>query len=70
MTQKRIKYFYPLGLLQPGDSFFVPCLDTEAVSAEVRDLAKQMRMRIIIRKEITDGFYGIRVWRSLYGRAS
>lgn len=61
--RKRVKYFYPLALMVPGDSFFVPCLDTDYVQSEVRELAAAVGCRVQFREELSDGFYGLRVWR-------
>ena len=50
-------------MLMPGDSFFVPCLDTDRIMLEVTALAEAMEIRVRMRAEIKDGFYGLRVWR-------
>lgn len=60
---KRVtRYFYPLALMMPGDSFFVPCLNTDRIKSEVAFLARKMRVRVRMENEITDGLYGVRVW--------
>jgi hypothetical protein len=49
--------------MMPGDSFFVPCLDTDRVRSEVQEFAQAVECRVRFNEEVHDGFYGLRVWR-------
>jgi len=59
---RRTRYYYPIRQMNPGDSFFVPCLDTERVLQEANLLAKFCFKQIGYRYEIKDGLYGVRIW--------
>lgn len=46
-----------------GDSFFVPCIDTQEVSIEAHKLARQHTFKLRVEKVVYNGLYGIRIWR-------
>jgi hypothetical protein len=53
----------PVGSLVVGDSFFVPCIDTQEVSIEAHKLARQHTFKLRVEKVVYNGLYGIRIWR-------
>ena len=62
-----------LSLQDPGDSFFIPCLDKEnqkkaqvGISSKMSYLItrKKVNFRVITRSVVENGVSGIRVWRA------
>jgi len=51
------------GKLEPGTSFFVPCLNRAEVEEFVRKEAERLRMQVICKHVVEKGRYGLRVWR-------
>jgi hypothetical protein len=56
---------YPIGLLDVGDSFFIPTLHASAHIHKIRKLADEYEFQIDYRMGIDEGtgFYGMRVIR-------
>jgi hypothetical protein len=48
---------------KPGTSFFVPCIDRQAVERFVRSEARRLKLDIVCKQVIEDKKYGLRVWR-------
>lgn len=46
-----------------GDSFFVPCVDTQEVSIEAHKLARQHAFKLRIEKVVYEQLFGVRIWR-------
>ena len=53
----------PIGNMVVGDSFFVPCIDTNEISTEAHKLAKEYNFKIKLEKVIYGQLFGLRVWR-------
>ena len=53
----------PIGSLAVGDSFFVPCIDTQEVSDEAHKIAKQYKFKLRIEKVVYEQLFGVRIWR-------
>ena len=53
----------PWESIEPGMSFFIPCLDTEKVAADVRWEAGRFRYTVLCKQVIEKGRYGLRCWR-------
>jgi hypothetical protein len=50
--------------LQPGTSFFVPCVDRAAVQKQIVKEAKRLKIeRLIFKHVVENNIYGLRVWR-------
>ena len=56
---------YPIGLLDVGDSFFIPAIERGAQQRIVRKLAKELGIEVACYSgiDVTTGLYGIRVVR-------
>ena len=48
---------------QPDTSFFIPCLDYKPVQEFVETEAFRLRMKIVCKRVVERGKYGLRVWR-------
>lgn len=57
---------YPIGLLDVGDSFFIPALTAQEHIGKLRRMAEALEIEIDYRMGIdtTTGLYGIRVFRT------
>lgn len=53
----------PIGSMVVGDSFFVPCIDTDEITTEAHKLAKAYNFKIKLEKVIYGQLFGLRVWR-------
>jgi hypothetical protein len=53
----------PISSMVVGDSFFVPCIDTNEISTEAHKLAKAHNCKIKLEKVIYEQLFGLRVWR-------
>jgi hypothetical protein len=49
--------------IEPGMSFFIPCLDTEKAAADIKWEADRFRYKVVCKQVIEDGKYGLRCWR-------
>lgn len=50
-------------LLTPGSSFFIPALNTDQLSKDVRKVAARKGIKLIDKVCVENGMYGIRFWR-------
>ena len=53
----------PWESIEPGMSFFIPCLDTEKAAADVKWEADRLRYTVVCKQVIDRGRYGLRCWR-------
>ena len=53
----------PWKRLEPGMSFFVPCLDSETVSEQLKWESSLYGYSILCKQVIERGRYGLRCWR-------
>lgn len=53
----------PIGSMDRGDSFFVPCINEAEIRREAERLAKQFNVTLRVEKVVCDGMYGLRFWR-------
>jgi hypothetical protein len=51
--------------LIPGSSFFVPCIDTARLIAQIVTTAQTKGFKVVTRTRAENGRWGIRVWRIL-----
>lgn len=49
--------------IEPGMSFFVPCLDSEEVAKYLTWDAARFKYRVICKQVLENGKYGLRCWR-------
>lgn len=49
--------------MKSGESFFVPTLEPDAITKEVKKLAKKDGTKIRIKSVVYDNIYGVRVWK-------
>lgn len=53
----------PIGSMEVGDSFFVPCIDEKEIKKEAAVLAKQFNFDLRVERVVYNGLYGLRIWR-------
>lgn len=53
----------PVGAMDIGDSFFVPCLDADEIIQELEILSNDFGFAIRVARVIHRGMFGVRVWR-------
>jgi hypothetical protein len=58
-----LKVEIPWASIEPGMSFFVPCLDTENAVKQLTWEAGRYRYRVICKQVIEGDRYGLRCWR-------
>jgi len=46
-----------------GTSFFIPCLDFSTARRTIRQYAKELRIKVVIKPVVEEGIQGLRVWR-------
>jgi hypothetical protein len=46
-----------------GYSFFIPCIACAESKIILREVARKLKMRIIMKTVIEEGIRGVRVWR-------
>lgn len=65
-VKKHIAVRYPVGLLDVGDSFFIPVLYAGGHMHKIRKLADQLGVEVSYKTGIdqTTGLYGVRVFRT------
>ena len=49
--------------MKNGESFFVPTLEPDSITKEVKKIAKQDEVKIRIKSVVYDNILGVRVWR-------
>ena len=54
---------FVLRCLAPGDSFFVPCLDTDKTRREILRTADRVGVKVSVRLVVEGGLQGLRTWR-------
>jgi hypothetical protein len=64
MPEKHVRWKYPFGKLEVGQSFFVPHKDTTQMSALCKRAARRLEARFASAKAERDGQSGTRVWRT------
>lgn len=52
-----------MGGMGVGDSFFVPCLDTQAVVTTLSAMGRQYGYKVMVRVRVENYVKGVRVWR-------
>ena len=60
---KEPSWKYPFMQMKSGESFFVPTLEPDAITKEVKRLAKKDGAKIRIKSVVYDNIYGVRVWK-------
>lgn len=53
----------PVGAMDIGDSFFVPCIDDVEIRRELEDISNDFDYALRVERVIYRGMYGLRVWR-------
>jgi hypothetical protein len=53
----------PVSGLVVGDSFFVPCVDTQEITTEAHRLARQYKFKLRVEKVVYEQLFGLRIWR-------
>lgn len=53
----------PWKKLEPGQSFFVPCLDRKAHAKTLQKEADRLGIEVVIKQVVEKNKYGLRVWR-------
>ena len=53
----------PWQKIEVGMSFFVPCLDSKRVAADIEWEAARFRYKVLCKQVIEKGKYGLRCWR-------
>lgn len=46
-----------------GTSFFIPCLDRDAVQSYILEECRRLNMKVLAKQVVSRGMYGVRVWR-------
>jgi len=46
-----------------GASFFIPCLDTDDATMQIKRTVKRLRYKIKIQVVVEKGIQGLRIWR-------
>jgi len=52
----------PWKKLEPGMSFFIPCLDEAPYTRILETEAKRRGLRVVSKRVIENGKYGLRTW--------
>tara|TARA_R100001510_G_C7624694_1_gene184787 strand:- start:796 stop:987 length:192 start_codon:yes stop_codon:yes gene_type:complete len=60
---KEPNWKYPFLSMKNGESFFVPTLEPDSITKEVKKIAKQDEVKIRIKSVVYDNILGVRVWR-------
>lgn len=50
-------------LLEPGSSFFIPCLDPRPVRTQLKRYARELNYQFTTRYMVEGSVIGLRVWR-------
>jgi hypothetical protein len=53
----------PIGAMDIGDSFFVPCIDDAEIRRELARISDDFDYALRVERVINRGMYGLRVWR-------
>lgn len=53
----------PVGSMDVGDSFFVPCIDDAEIRRNLAQLTEDFDVKLRIERVLYRGMYGLRVWR-------
>ena len=53
----------PWKKLEPGQSFFIPCLDRKVHAKTLQKEADRLGILVVIKQVVENGKYGLRVWR-------
>ena len=53
----------PWGSIEPGMSFFLPCLDSKKAAEDLAWEASRYRYKVLCKQVIENGKYGLRCWR-------
>lgn len=53
----------PWEKIEPGMSFFIPCLDRKAHAKTLQKEAERLGFKVICKPVIEHGKYGLRTWR-------
>lgn len=60
----KLTILLPWKKLEPGQSFFVPCLDRKIHAKELQKEADRLGIEVIIKQVIEENKYGLRIWRA------
>ena len=53
----------PVGAMDIGDSFFVPCVDDVEIRRELAQISDDFDYALRVERVVSRGMYGLRVWR-------
>lgn len=53
----------PVGAMDIGDSFFVPCIDDAEIRRELARISDDFDYVLRVERVVYHGMYGLRVWR-------
>lgn len=53
----------PVGAMDIGDSFFVPCIDDAEIRRELARTSDDFDYVLRVERVVYHGMYGLRVWR-------
>jgi hypothetical protein len=56
-------YLVPWKEIEPGMSFFIPCLDRARHALELKKEAQRWGYKVICKQVVENGKYGLRLWR-------
>lgn len=59
----KLTILVPWKKLEPGQSFFIPCLDRKAHAKTLQSEADRLGVEVVIKQVVEEGKYGLRVWR-------
>lgn len=60
---KEPSWKYPFKAMKSGESFFVPTLEPDFITKDIKKLAKQEDIKIRIKSVVYDNIYGVRIWK-------
>lgn len=63
MIVANVQYRIDWGRFRRGQSFFVPCIDSDEAKRSVRAVTKRLGVKVLIKVVVEDGVKGLRVWK-------
>lgn len=63
MIVANIQYRIDWSRFRKGQSFFVPCIDSDEAKRAVRAVTKRLEIKVLMKVVVEDGVKGLRVWR-------
>jgi len=55
-------WLFPFDYMELGQSFFIPTMNPDRIIAVAYSRAKLSKVKIIAKRDITEGILGVRVW--------